>query len=82
MTFQEVREFLTSWGMHFDTPEGESNDIPYPQVYIRMRDSASHRDPTGKLGRFISLSTDTTDSRTYLTFGSWDQMEESWNDFK
>lgn len=78
MDFVSVKEFLTSWGLHFDTPNGDSNDIPYPQVYERMRVDAG--DVGGdELQKFISTITDTTDSRTYLTVYNWEQAEEAWD---
>jgi hypothetical protein len=76
-TFENVKEFLTSWGLHFDTPNGDSNDIPYPQVYERMREDAG--DVGGvELQTFISSITDTTDSRTYLKPFSWDEIQKAW----
>ena len=78
MDFSNVKEFLTSWGLHFDTPNGDSNDIPYPHVYERMRTDAG--DVGGdKLQKFVSSITDTTDSRTYLTAYSWKEVEEAWD---
>ena len=75
--FDNVKEFLTSWGLHFDTPEGESNDIPYPQVYERMKTDAG--DVGGdKLQKFVSSITDTTDGRTYLVPDNWEEIEEAW----
>jgi hypothetical protein len=76
-TFENVKEFLTSWGLHFDTPDGESNDIPYPQVYERMKTDAG--DVGGdKLQKFVSSITGTTDSRTYLVSDSWEELETAW----
>ncbi len=76
-TFENVKEFLTSWGLHFDTPNEESNDIPYPQVYERMKTDAG--DVGGdKLQKFVSTITDTTDGRTYLTPDTWEEVEEAW----
>jgi hypothetical protein len=76
-SFSNVKEFLTSWGLHFDTPNGDSNDIPYPQVYERMKEDAG--DVGGdKLQQFVSSITDTTDSRTYLKPFSWKDIEEAW----
>jgi len=78
MDFSDVKEFLTSWGLHFDTPNGDSNDIPYPQVYERMRADAG--DVGGdKLQKFVSSITDTTDGRTYLKPFSWEEVEEAWD---
>lgn len=76
-TFENVKEFLTSWGLHFDTPNGDSNDIPYPQVYERMRVDAG--DVGGvELQTFISSITDTTDGRTYLKPFNWDEIQKDW----
>lgn len=77
-TFTNVKEFLTSWGLHFDTPNGDSNDIPYPHVYERMKTDAG--DVGGdKLQLFVSTITDTTDGRTYLKPMSWHEVEIRWN---
>ncbi len=77
-TFVNVKEFLTSWGLHFDTPNGDSNDIPYPHVYERMRVDAG--DVGGdKLQKFVSSITDTTDGRTYLKPFTWKEVEEVWD---
>ena len=78
LTFQNVKDFLVSWGMHFDSRDGESTNIPYPQVYERMKEDAG--DVGGsELQRFISRITDTTDGETYLVPESWDYIEEFWN---
>lgn len=77
MNFQDVKKFLESWGLHFDTPYGESNDIPYPQVYLRVRDDAI-KVGGDKLSKFVGQITDTTDSRTYLTPSSWQEIEAAW----
>lgn len=80
MQFLQVQEFLISWGFHFDTPEGESNDIPYPQVYERMKVDAG--DVGGsQLQEFISRMTDTTDGRTYLVADDWSEIQDAWESF-
>jgi len=79
MDFQDVRSFLESWGLHYDTPDGESNDIPYPQVYTRMRSDAL-KNGTFRLYDFLDRITDTTDGRTYLTPDSWEEVEEAWGE--
>lgn len=80
-TSQNVQEFLESWGLHFDTPTGDSNDIPYPEVYVRMKLDAS--DVGGdKLSKFVSSITDTTDGRTYLTPTSWSEVTAAWETFQ
>lgn len=77
-TADNVREFLESWGLHFDTPDGDSSNIPYPQVYERMRRDAG--DVGGiELQRFVSRITDTTDGETYLTVESWEELAEAWD---
>lgn len=76
-TFENVKEFLTSWGLHYDTPNGESNDIPYPQVYERMRVDASDV-ASDELLNFISSITDTTDGRTYLIPKTWVGVQTAW----
>jgi hypothetical protein len=77
MDFANVKEFLTSWGLHYDTQNGDSNDIPYPQVYDRMKVDAG--DVGGdRLQQFVSSITDTTDSRTYLKPMSWQQVQDAW----
>ena len=83
--FQQVRDFLTSWGMHFDTPEKDSTTIPYPQVYGRMRADVGNvwASPVDirEMLRFISRITDTTDGQTYLVVDSWDEMENFFDSF-
>lgn len=71
--------------MHFDTPDGESTNIPYPQVYERMRADVINI-PQIKLDvevnlikKFISRITDTTDGETYLTCHTWPEIEDAWN---
>lgn len=77
MDFSNVKEFLTSWGLHYDTPNGDSNDIPYPHVYERMRFDAG--DVGGpELQMFVSSITDTTDGRTYLKPFNWDEIQKIW----
>jgi hypothetical protein len=80
-TAENVKEFLESWGLHFDTHDGESSNIPYPQVYSRMKTDAG--DVGGdKLSKFVSRITDTTDGQTYLNPTSWDEVSEAWNTFQ
>ena len=76
-----VKLFLESWGLHFDTPDGESTDIPYPQIYGRMKDDALE---TGgeKLSKFVSSITGTVDGRTYLVPNTWVEIDEAWKSFK
>lgn len=74
---KQVQEFLTSWGLHFDTPDGDSTNIPYPQIYDRMQEDAGY-DGGEKLKRFISSITDTTDGQTYLTVSDWNEMNDAW----
>lgn len=81
MKFDQVEDFLGSWGLHFDTSEGGSNDIPYPQVYDRMQADAKVQDPSGDLSEFISQMTDTTDGRTYLTVESPTELGSAWYEF-
>ena len=78
MTFQKLKEFMESWALHFDTPNGDSNDIPYPEVYDRMRDDAD-KVLGKKASNFIGSITDTTDGRTYLTPCSWEEIETLYN---
>jgi len=80
LQFQHVKDFLESWGLHFDTPDGESTNIPYPQVYERMRgDLRAHfKNNHVLVGRFISRITDTTDGETYLAANTWGEIERSW----
>jgi hypothetical protein len=89
MTFKQVKEFLVSWGMHFDTPEKDSSTIPYPQVYGRMKDDATNdlykagrsvKDGE-RLAQFISRITDTTDGQTYLNLPNWTEVEKVWKAF-
>src|SRR5277367_4434963 len=83
ITFDQVKEFLESWGLSFDTPDGESSNIPYPAVYHRMRDDAQHvhgQDFSKFLG-CITDTTDTTDSQTYLTPTSWDEVKQAWEEY-
>jgi hypothetical protein len=79
-TFFKAIDFLTSWGLHFETPEGESNDIPYPHVYLRMRADAE-MSYGEEFSNFCGMVTETTDGRTYLTVSSWDELEEEYNKF-
>lgn len=81
LNFDAVKNFLESWGMGFDTPDGDSSTLPYPEVYIRLRNDAEMLDPSGELSKFVGRITDTTDSQTYLTLTSWDEIEEFWNSF-
>lgn len=81
MISQQVQDFLTSWGLHFDTPDGESTNIPYPQIYDRMQEDAGHEGGL-KLKRFISSITDTTDGQTYLTVVDWNEMTDAWFAFE
>lgn len=76
LNFEEVKAFLESWGLHFDTPDGYS-DIPYPQVYERMKTDAGNVGGS-QLQKFISCNTDTTDGRTYLCALSWEEVQEAW----
>jgi hypothetical protein len=74
LSFQTVSDFLESWGLHYDTPNGESSCIPYPQVYARMCQDASNTDLA--LREVISVVTNTTDGQTYLRADSYEQLEE------
>lgn len=78
MNFSGVRAFLESWGLGFDTPDGESSTIPYPPVYHRMQSEAK-KVGGEELSRFISRVTDTTDSQTYLSADSWDEIRSAYN---
>jgi hypothetical protein len=78
MNFQAVKEFLESWGLHFDTPGGESSTVPYPAVYHRVRVDATQVGGE-KLSKFVGRITDTTDGETYLAANSWKDIEEAWN---
>lgn len=78
MNFSAVRAFLESWGLGFDTPDGESSTIPYPAVYHRMQREAK-KVGGEELSEFVSRITDTTDSQTYICFDSWDEMREFYN---
>lgn len=80
LTSDNVKEFLESWGLHFDTPTGDSSDIPYPWVYVRMKDDAL-KIGGDKLSKFVSRITDTTDSCTYLTPTSWEEVSAAWETF-
>ena len=78
MQFQQVRDFLESWGLGFETPCGDSSTIPYPAVYARMQDDALK--VGGKqLSKFISSITDTIESQTYLEYTDWDEIEIEWD---
>jgi hypothetical protein len=81
ITFDQVKEFLESWGLSFDTPDGESSNIPYPAVYHRMRDDAQHVHGQD-FSKFLGRITDTTDSQSYLTDSSWDDIAESWEQYQ
>jgi len=73
LSFTNIKAFLESWGLHYDTPDGESNEIPYPQVYTRMQLDAGNMGGS-ELQQFISHITDTTDGKTYLVPGDWDEI--------
>jgi hypothetical protein len=81
MKFDQVENFLSSWGLHFDTPDEDSNDIPYPQVYGRMLIDAKVQDPSGDLSAFIQQVTETTDGRTYLTVESSTELGSAWYEY-
>jgi hypothetical protein len=75
-----LQSFLESWGLSFDTPDGDSSNIPYPAVYQRMRDDATQ--VYGEhFSKFLGRITDTTDSETYLTPISWDEVKMAWEDY-
>jgi len=78
MNFQQVREFLESWGLGFDTPTGDSSTIPYPSVYHRMRIDAEAQYGY-ELSKFISSITNTMESQTYLAYDNWAAVEIDWN---
>jgi hypothetical protein len=75
-----VKLFLESWGLHYDTYNNLSNDIPYPQIYERMQNDALE---TGgkKLSDFIGAITITMDGRTRLTLLDWAEIDELWEKF-
>jgi hypothetical protein len=73
MNYKDAQNFLESWGLSFDTPGGESSTIPYPSVYLRMRDDAT-KVWGEKFSQFCGRITDTTDGETYLTFDSWTEF--------
>jgi hypothetical protein len=80
--FKQVREFLESWGLSYDTPDGDSSTIPYPAVYERMCDDAI-KVGGQELRTFIGRMTDTTDSQTYLCTDNvgeagWHEIEIAW----
>jgi hypothetical protein len=87
--FSDVRSFLTSWGLHFDTPDEESNTIPYPQVYERMKTDIVNlfHERARYVRKFITQITETTDGQTYLSVPSvfdsegWKGIEEAWHDY-
>lgn len=79
MNFSGVKAFLESWGLGFDTPDGESSNIPYPAVYHRMQVDAKSVGGE-ELSNVISRMTDTTDSQTYLTAEDWDEIEEAYDE--
>lgn len=82
MEFKDVRAFLESWGLTFDTPDEDSSNIPYPAVYNRMCDDAI-KVGGDELRKFISRITDTTDGETYLCTDNigedgWHEIEIAW----
>lgn len=76
MNFHDVSSFFESWGLHFDSQDGDSTDIPYPQVYERMRLDAKSKD--NDLYEFAGLICQTTDGRTYLNVCSIEELEQEW----
>lgn len=80
MTFDQFKEFLISWGLSFDTPDGDSSTIPYPAVFSRMMDDALARGGQ-KLTDFVNSITDTMDGQTYLLFPIWENIHEAWSKY-
>jgi hypothetical protein len=78
MNFSAVRAFLESWGLGFDTPDGDSSTIPYPAVFNRMKKEAN-RIGGDELSVFVSRVTDTTDSQTYLSADCWEEIRAAYN---
>ena len=79
MTFDRVKDFLESWGLHFETNDEEcSTTIPWPQVYSRMCDDAIKVGGM-ELRSFIGHITDTMEGKTYLAYGDWEEIEEQWD---
>lgn len=78
MNFSAVRAFLESWGLSFDTPDGESSTIPYPAIYTRMQKEAK-KVGGEELSNFVSRVTDTTDSQTYLSADCWEEIRAAYN---
>lgn len=76
MTFDQVKEFMTSWGYHFDTPDGEANDL-IVRVFEHMKADALSEGGS-KLKEFIEYITDTTDGRAYMTVDNWDEVQKTW----
>ena len=76
MTSEQFVDYLRSWGLHFDTEDGESSEIPY-EILGRI---TSECDPT--LARNIIRATNTTDGNTYLRASSQSELEANfveWN---
>lgn len=78
-TVEQVEEFLTSWGLHFDTEYGDSSSISYDYIYPRMCVDAQ-RCGGDKLRKFVSSITDTTDGETYLCVSSFSELRDVWNE--
>lgn len=66
----KLGQFLESWGLHFDTPDGGPTTIPYPQVFIRMINDAR---PLGgdKLVDLVKESLNTIDGETFIRLVKW-----------
>ncbi len=85
MKFIDVKEFLTSWGLHFDTPTWESNDIPFPQVYDRMMSDAirvgAQLKSKNNFSYFIALETNVAYCRAHLRAENWNDLKKAWKKF-
>jgi hypothetical protein len=78
MDFQYVREFLESWGLHFDTPDQVSTSVPFDTYQLIRADAIQVGGM--ELQKFVSCITDTTDGETYISMGSnWGKIEEFYN---
>ncbi len=71
LPFEQVQEFLESWGIHFY--DGHATSIPY-QKYRDMLDDAA-RVGGNIFYKFIGLITATKDERGYVPYPGWEQVQ-------
>lgn len=76
-----VIQFLQSWGLHFDTLNGESSVVSYAQVYLPMLYDANKQGGK-RLQKFISNITNTVEDQTYLEPDTAEEIQKLWEGFQ